>query len=171
MKQAGIGIIPVTDGLPGWYEKIKTGLAEGGIMFPSAWGKTFGLWEVGEYYTEIGFGSITWHALTVNKRFWEKLPPEVRPVIEEVAARFELKTGSANKVGYEKDMAWLRANINVNDLPESVRLKWAQGLKDWPQQHANALEKKGFPAKAILNATLDAAEKVGYKWPVRYVVK
>jgi len=171
MKQAGIGIIPVTDGLPGWYEKIKTGLAEGGIMFPSAWGKTFGLWEVGKYYTEIGFGSITWHALTVNKRFWEKLPPEVRPVIEEVAARFELKTGSANKVGYKKDMAWLRANINVTDLPESVRLKWAQGLKDWPQQHANALEKKGFPAKAILNATLDAAEKVGYKWPVRYVVK
>ena len=46
-----------------------------------------------------------------------------------------------------------------------------KGLKDWPQQHANALEKKGFPAKAILNATLDAAEKVGYKWPVRYVVK
>ena len=140
-------------------------------MFPSAWGKTFGLWEVGKYYTEIGFGSITWHALTVNKRFWEKLPAEVRPVIEEVAARFELKTGSANKVGYKKDMTWLRANINVNDLPDSVRLKWAQGLKDWPQQHANALEKKGFPAKAILNATLDAAEKVGYKWPVRYVVK
>ena len=38
MKQAGIGIIPVTDGLPGWYQKIKTGVAEGGIMFPSAWG-------------------------------------------------------------------------------------------------------------------------------------
>jgi TRAP-type C4-dicarboxylate transport system substrate-binding protein len=171
MKQAGIGIIPVTDGLPGWYEKIKTGLAEGGIMFPSAWGKTFGLWEVGEYYTEIGFGSITWHALTVNNRFWAKLPPEVRPVIQEVAARFELKTGSANKVGYKKDMAWLRSKINVRELPESLRLQWAQGLKDWPQKHANELEKKGYPAKAILNATLDAAEKVGYKWPVRYVVK
>ena len=36
MKQANMGIIPVTDGLPGWYQKIKTGVAEGGIMFPSA---------------------------------------------------------------------------------------------------------------------------------------
>ena len=109
--------------------------------------------------------------MKMNNRFWAKLPTEVRPVIQEVAARFELKTGSANKIGYEKDMAWLRSNITVTDLPESVRLKWAQGLKDWPQQHANELEKKGFPAKAILNATLDAAEGVGYKWPVRYVVK
>jgi len=171
MKQAGMGIIPVTDGLPGWYQKIKTGVAEGGIMFPSAWGKTFGLWEVGKYYTTIGFGSITWHALNVNNRFWNKLPSEVKPVIKEVAARFELLTGTANKSGYEKDMSWLRQNITVTDLPAAVRLKWAQGLKHWPQAHANDLEKKGFPAKAILNATLDAAEKVGYQWPVRYVVK
>ena len=56
-------------------------------------------------------------------RFWAKLPPEVRPVIQEVAARFELKTGSANKVGYKKDMAWLRSKINVRELPESLRLQ------------------------------------------------
>jgi hypothetical protein len=68
-------------------------------------------------------------------------------------------------------MDWLRNNITVTDLPAAVRLDWAQRLKDWPQKHADELEKKGFPAKAILNATLDAAEKVGYKWPVRYVIK
>ena len=34
-----------------------------------------------------------------------------------------------------------------------------------------SLEKDGFPAKKILNSYLDAAEKQGYKWPVRYVVK
>ena len=171
MKQAGIGIIPVTDGLPGWYQKIKTGLAEGGIMFPSAWGPVFKLHEVGKYYTTIGFGSITWHALNVNNRFWDSLPPEVKPIFKEVAARYELQTGVFNKEGYEKDMAWLRSNITVSDLPAAVRLDWAQRLKDWPQQIADELEGKGFPAKAILNATLDAAEKVGYKWPVRYEVK
>jgi len=171
MKQAGMGIIPVTDGLPGWYQKIKTGVAEGGIMFPSAWGPVFKLHEVGKYYTTIGFGSITWHGLTVNNRYWASLPAEVRTIVQEVATRYSFKTGEFNKIGYKKDMDWLRKNITVSDLPASVRLDWAQKLKDWPQKHANALEKKGFPAKAILNATLDAAEKVGYKWPVRYVIK
>ena len=171
MKQAGIGIIPVTDGLPGWYQKIKTGVAEGGIMFPSAWGPVFKLHEVGKYYTTIGFGSITWHALTVNNRFWAKLPQEVKKIVKEVAGRYSLQTGVFNKIGYKKDMDWLRKNITVNDLPASVRLDWAKRLAHWPQKHADELEKKGFPAKAILNATLDAAEKVGYKWPVRYVIK
>ncbi len=171
MKQAGVGIVPVTDGLPGWYQKIKTGVAEGGIMFPSAWGPVFKLHEVGKFYTTIGFGSITWHGLTVNNRFWDKLPADVKPVMQEVADRFEIKTGSANKVGYEKDMAWLRKNITVTDLPADVRLGWAKGLAHWPQKHADLLEKDGFPAKKLLNAYLDAAEKQGYKWPVRYVVK
>ena len=161
----------VTDGLPGWYQKIKTGVAEGGIMFPSAWGPVFKLHEVGKYYTTIGFGSITWHGLTVNNRYWENLPDDVKPIIQEIADKYSVKTGEFNKIGYEKDMDWLRKNITVNDLPASVRLDWAKKLAHWPQKHADEMEEKGWPAKAILNATLDAAEEVGYKWPVRYVIK
>ncbi len=171
LKRANIGIVPVTDGLPGWYQKLKTGVAEGGIMFPSAWGPVFKLHEVGKYYTEIGFGSITWHGLTVNNRFWASLPSELKPIFMEVADRYRLQTGTFNKAGYKKDMAWLRKNITVTELPAAVRQDWAQKLAHWPQIHANSLEKEGMPAVKILNATLDAAEKVGYKWPVRYVVK
>ena len=171
MKEANMGIIPVTDGLPGWYQKIKTGVAEGGIMFPSAWGPVFKLHEVGAYYTTIGFGSITWHGLTVNNRYWKSLPADVKPIIQEIADLYSVKTGEFNKIGYKKDMDWLRKNITVTDLPASVRLDWAKKLAHWPQKHADEMEKKGWPAKAILNATLDAAEEVGYKWPVRYVVK
>jgi TRAP-type C4-dicarboxylate transport system substrate-binding protein len=171
MKEANIGIIPVTDGLPGWYQKIKTGVAEGGIMFPSAWGPVFKLHEVGKYYTTIGFGSITWHGLTANNRFWASLPDDVKPIVMEVAKRYQIQTGVFNKKGYEKDMAWLREHITVSDLPADVRLEWAQKLSHWPQKIADELEAKGWPAKAILNETLDSAERHGYKWPVRYEVK
>jgi len=44
-------------------------------------------------------------------------------------------------------------------------------LKDWPQSHANTLKKQGLPVVKTLNTVLDSAEKYGYKWPVRYVVK
>ena len=68
-------------------------------------------------------------------------------------------------------MKWLRGHITVRNLPAEARLDWAKKLKNWPQQHADSLKKEGLPAAAILNATLKAAEDLGYKWPVRYVVK
>ena len=164
------GVTPVQGSLPEWYTGLKTGLYKGGIMFPSAW-RGFKLWEVGKYYTMIGFGSITWHGLTANNRFWKNLPKDVQDIMLEVARKFETKTGSNNKERYDGDVEWLRKNITVKVLPADVRLDWARSLKDWPQAHANTLEKEGLPAVDVLNTTLESAEKHGYKWPVRYVVK
>jgi hypothetical protein len=59
----------------------------------------------------------------------------------------------------------------VKQLDPSVRKEWAQSLKDWPQSHANTLKKQGLPVVKVLNTVLDSAEKRGYTWPVRYVVK
>ena len=118
MKQAGMGIIAVTDGLPGWYQKIKTGVAEGGIMFPSAWGPVFKLHEVGAYYTSIGIGSITWHALNVNNRFWNSLPAEVKPIVldpEEQKKLDELKKALAELATEENANVKLAEQVK-NDL-------------------------------------------------------
>ena len=45
---------------------MQTGVYFGWIMFPSAW-VNFKLHEVAKNYTEVGFGAITWHGLTINK--------------------------------------------------------------------------------------------------------
>jgi TRAP-type C4-dicarboxylate transport system substrate-binding protein len=118
----------------------------------------------------IGFGSITWHGLTINLNSWNKLPKDVQPIVLEVAKEFEQLTGSNNKDRYGKDVEKLKGLIKVKELPDTVRLEWANSLKDWPQQHAMDLEKQGLPAVQVLNLALDAAEKHGYKWPVRYKV-
>ena len=102
----------------------------------------------------------------MNNRFWASLPTEVKPIVQAVAKSYQVQTGTFNKAGYDKDIAWLRKNITVSDLGPKVRLDWAKKLARWPQAHANALEKEGFPAIKILNATLNAAEKQGYKWPL-----
>ena len=78
---------------------MKTGVYNGWIMFPSGWAN-FKLYEVGKYYTEIGFGAITWHGMTVNLARWNKLPKEVQDIILEVAHEYELKTGTVNKADY-----------------------------------------------------------------------
>ena len=51
--------------LPEAYTGLRTSVYEGWIMFPSAWVQ-LKLYEPGPFYTMIGFGSITWHGLTIN---------------------------------------------------------------------------------------------------------
>ncbi len=50
-------------------------------------------------------------------------------------------------------------------------LDWANSLTSWPQEQAAELDKKGLPATQVLKLTLEEAEKLGHKWPVRYRVK
>ncbi len=150
---------------------MQTGVYNGWIMFPSGW-VNFKLYEIGKYYTEIGFGAITWHGLTMNSARFSKLPKEVQDIIVQVGREYEAITGTVNKENYPKQLALLRSSgAVVRTLPESVRIEWATALKDWPQQKADELDKMGLPGSQVLKLTLEEAEKLGYKWPVRYTIK
>lgn len=165
------GATPVQSSLPESYTSMKTGVYNGWIMFPSGW-VNFKLYEVGKYYTEIGFGAITWHGLTMNLDRWNKLPKDVQNIVLEVSREYELKTGTVNQEDYPKQLAEIKAKGGiVRQLPEKVRLEWAQSLAKWPAQIAKELDGKGLPATQVLETTLQAAEDSGYKWPVRYKVK
>ena len=67
------GAVPVQSSLPEAYTSMQTGVYFGWIMFPSGW-VNFKLNEVAKNYTEIGFGSISWHGLTINKNRFNRLP-------------------------------------------------------------------------------------------------
>ncbi|MBI3434193.1 MAG: C4-dicarboxylate TRAP transporter substrate-binding protein [Proteobacteria bacterium] len=165
------GAVPVQGSLVEAYTGLQTGVYLGWIMFPSGW-INFKLYEQGKYYTEIGFGAITWHGLTVNKARWAKLPKEVKDIIVEVAKEYEDKTGTVNAENYPKQIAQLKSvGSVVKAVPDSVRIDWANSLKNWPQEKAAELDKAGLPGSQVLKLALEEAEKLGHKWPVRYQVK
>ncbi len=165
------GAVPVQGSLPEAYTGMQTGVYSGWIMFPSGW-LNFKLYEQGKYYTEIGFGAITWHGLTVNKARFAKLPKEVQDILIEVGREYEAKTGTVNEENYPKQLEQLKAlGSNVKKLPDSVRVDWANSLKGWPQEKAEELDKQGLPASQVLKLALEEAEKLGHKWPVRYQIK
>jgi TRAP-type C4-dicarboxylate transport system substrate-binding protein len=165
------GVVPVQSSLPEAYTSMQTGVYNGWIMFPSAW-VNFKLNEVANNYTEVGFGAITWHGLTINKARMARLPKDVQTIIIEVAKEFEAKTGTVNQENYPKQIAQLKTmGVNVKSVPDAVRLEWANSLKDWPQAMATDLDAKGLPGTQVLKITLEEAEKMGHKWPVRYVIK
>lgn len=165
----GAGIVPVQSSLATAYTEMKTNVYEGWIMFPSAW-VNLKLYEPGPYYTLIGFGSITWHGLTVNMDTYNELPPEVQEILLEVAADFEEQTGTVNASEYDRYVSELRDLITVSEIDPSVREAWAKSLANWPQSVAAELDEQGLPASQVLNLALQAAEDNGYTWPVRYDV-
>ncbi|MFZ2649930.1 MAG: C4-dicarboxylate TRAP transporter substrate-binding protein [Burkholderiaceae bacterium] len=165
------GATPVQSSLPEAYTSMQTGVYNGWIMFPAGW-VNFKLSEVAKYYTEVGFGSITWHGLTMNKARFAKLPKEVQDIISQVGREYETLTGSVNEENYPKQIAELkRVGAVVKAVPDSVRLDWARSLTEWPQQRATELDKQGLPGTQVLKLTLEEAEKLGYKWPVRFPIK
>jgi len=165
------GATPVQSSLVDAYTSMQTGVYNGWIMFPSGV-VNFKLHEVSKYYTEIGFGAITWHGLTVNKARLAKLPKEVQDILLEVGREYEAKTGTVNEANYPKQLEQLTAaGAVVRKLPETVAVEWASSLKGWPQDKADELDKAGLPASQVLKLALEEAEKAGHKWPVRYQVK
>ncbi len=166
----GAGITPVQSSLPEAYTSMQTGVYDGWIMFPSAW-VNLKLHEVGPYYTLIGFGTITWHMLTMNLDTFNGLPPEVQEIVVETAKDFEEEVGRVNRERYAGDIETLRGLISVNEIEDSVRQAWAESLKDWPQTIASELDARGLPASEVLKLTLDAAENNGHEWPYRYDIE
>ena len=165
------GAVPVQSSLPDAYTSMQTGVYNGWIMFPSGV-VNFKLYEVSKYYTEVGFGAITWHGLTVNKAKFARLPKDVQDIILEVAKEYEARTGSVNEANYPKQLEQLKTlGAVVRSLPDNVRIDWATSLKGWPQEKAAELDKAGHPASQVLKLALEEAEKLGHKWPVRYQVK
>jgi TRAP-type C4-dicarboxylate transport system substrate-binding protein len=164
------GVTPVQSSLATAYTEMNTNVYEGWIMFPSAW-VNLKLYEPGPYYTLIGFGSMTWHGLTINKDTYDGLPEDVKPILREVAADYEEQTGTVNQKEYDRLVEELRGLITVTEIDPEVRKEWAQSLASWPQQVATELEGQGLPAKQVLNLVLEKAEARGYTWPVRYQIK
>lgn len=164
------GVTPVQSSLATAYTEMKTNVYEGWIMFPSAW-VNLKLHEPGPFYTLIGFGSITWHGLTMNLESFNELPVDVQDIIVEVGKDFEEQTGIVNKERYATDVDTLRDLIAVNEIDPAVRADWANSLAEWPKKMAQELDAQGLPASEVLQLTLDAAEKNGYEWPVRYEIQ
>jgi TRAP-type C4-dicarboxylate transport system substrate-binding protein len=165
-----VGAVPVQSTFVEAYTGLKTGVYNGWIMFPTNWisGK---LYEPAKYYTEIGFGAITWHGITINKARWNRLPKEIQDILMEVALEYEKRYAQENEDAYPKLMAQIGQLAVVRKLPDSVREDWAKSLAEWPATLAKQLDAQGVPGSEVLETAIVGAEQAGYKWPVRYKVK
>ncbi len=166
------GVIPVQSTLPDGYLSLETGVYDGWLMFPSAY-FSFKFHEPAPHYTLIGFGSMGGAiVVTMNNKRFNKLPPEVQTIIQQVARDYESVAAQSLNDRQVKGLSDLRASgADVRELSVETRAIWAQSLKDFPNAMAQEANSRGMPGSTIMSSYIDEITQANHNWLTEYTIE
>jgi len=156
----------VRGGLTDFYNMLQTGLVDHAMLWPEA-AKTFKIAEVAPYMLEVDLGAVNSKTITVNKRFWNKLPDPVKDVLKEVAVEYrDHVAGLAMDRAAASRKAFTEAGGKITVLEADQRLAWAMAMPNLALEWAEGLDKKGHSGTKMLNAYMAKLKASGYE-PIR----
>jgi TRAP-type C4-dicarboxylate transport system substrate-binding protein len=161
----GTGAVAVAGSLNTYYEDIKSGVSDGVVVFTTgAWGAK--VHEVAPYVTKVNFGSQFAGGVAVNKRRFDRLPPEVQAAFRAAGEKWMSEYAKAQAALVDarlKEM--VAAGTKVSELPEAERKRWADALSPVAKIWAADAQSKGLPADQVLNGYMSSLTKAGVKVP------
>lgn len=160
------GAAGVRGGLTDFYNMLQTGLVDHAMLWPEA-AKTFKIAEVAPFMLRADLGAVNSKTITVNKQYWEKLPDEVKGVLQEVSVAYrDHVAGIAMDRAEASRAAFVEAGGTVVDMDPSERATWAGAMPNIALEWASGLDGKGQPGTDMLNAYMAKLRAAGYE-PVR----
>ncbi|MBP7065792.1 C4-dicarboxylate TRAP transporter substrate-binding protein [Ferrovibrio sp.] len=152
----GTGGIGVQGNLSEYYNAVQTKLADGAMVWAES-AATFKMNEVAPYYLEAGMGGTTSFALTVNRGFWNKLPPEAQKAFKDAAAKYRDGLAAYSMENAEASRKkFVEGKGEIIKLSDENRKRWASQLPNLAKEWAEQAEKQKLPGKAMLTAYMDA---------------
>ena len=159
----GTGAIPVNGRLPIYYNGIKAGVADGGILTTTGI-VPFKLHEVAPYIIRINIGGPISGALAMNLDTWKSLPPHMKMMFRFLGREYARKQTDIVAAKVRLFMEILaKEGATIIDFPAAERKKWVDALPDLAGDWVKRNEAKGLPAKAVLSAFMDGVRKRGGK--------
>jgi len=156
----------VRGGLTDFYNMLQTGLVDHAMLWPEA-AKTFKIVEVAPYMLRVDLGAVNSKTITVNKGYWDKLPDEVKAVLQEVAVAYrDHVAGIAMDRAEASRQAFVDAGGTIVDLDPAQRAAWANAMPNIAAEWATKLDESGQPGTAMLNAYMGKLRAAGFT-PVR----
>ncbi len=156
----------VRGGLTDFYNMLQTGLVEKAMLWPEA-AKTFKIAEVAPYMLRADLGAVNSKTITVNKDYWDKLPDEVKGVLQEVAVAYrDHVAGIAMDRAEASRAAFVEAGGTIVEMDAGEREAWANAMPNIAAEWAAGLDEKGQPGSEMLNAYMAKLRDAGYT-PVR----
>ncbi len=156
----------VRGGLPNFYNMLQTGVVEAAMLWPEA-AMTFKINEVAPHMLKVDLGAVNSKTVTVNKDVWDKLPDEVKDVLQAVAIEYrdQVANVAMDRAAASLD-AFKAAGGSVVVVPEDQRAAWADAMPDIAGSWAKALDDKGAPGTAMLGSYVQKLKDDG-ETPVR----
>lgn len=157
----GTGATALAGSLPEYYNAVKTGLADGLIIFESAI-TPYKFYEVAPFISSISFGPQSASALSVNLDSWGQIPPDVQAVIEEVASEYETMVAAGYEEIAAKSVATAKENgATVVPLSDEARVAYAMAMPNIAKEWAADVDAQGKAGTETLNAYLAASADAG----------
>ena len=155
------GASPISGTMGTAYNDMKAGVFEAAInsAMLSAAGK---MHEVAPQIVRTGFGAINAFDIVINKRSWDRLPPEVQMAFRTASDAHQ--EAMIQRVERETDAAFetmRKGGATIIDLSPEEKARWASTLPNIAERWASPLEAKGLPARQVLRTYLDGLQKAG----------
>lgn len=148
------GAAGVRGGLTDFYNMLQTGLVDGAQLWPEA-AATFKIAEVAPYMLRVDLGAVNSKTITVNKDYWDKLPEEVKTVLQAVAIDYrDHLAGVAMDVAAASEAAYLASGGKIIEVSVEDRAAWANAMPNIAQEWAKTLNDAGEPGTEMLEAYL-----------------
>ncbi|WP_424971619.1 C4-dicarboxylate TRAP transporter substrate-binding protein [Dinoroseobacter sp. S76] len=160
------GAAGVRGGLTDFYNMVQTGLVDHAMLWPEA-ASTFKIAEVAPYMLKADLGAVNSKTITVNKDYWEKLPDEVKDVLQEVAVAYrDHVAGIAMDRAEASREAYVAAGGTVVEMDAAERAAWANAMPNIAAEWAASLDAAGQPGTQMLNTYMGKLQAAGFT-PVR----
>jgi len=153
-----LGATPIFMPLGEVYLSMETGVIDGVVTCP-ALVKAFKLFEVAKYGVPISFGCVA-EGLFVNKKFWDRVPEDLKPIITEVGRDAYKIAGIFHEEWYQEIMGEFKNSMEIYELPADEKARWNDKFKGMVSAWAEELEAKGLPAKEALVAFKEELQKL-----------
>jgi len=162
----GTGAVAVDGSLTTYYQQIQTGVADGVITILTGAAPNR-LHEVAPYITLVGLGSQVTGALAINLDTWNRLPEEVRAVLEGLGPEYSNAVADEISKRYDASLARMtKEGAIVTELPLAEKQRWLAAMPDIATRWVAATERRGIPAGAALRAYMSAVRARGIQ-PLR----
>jgi TRAP-type C4-dicarboxylate transport system substrate-binding protein len=157
-----LGAEPVFMPLGDVYMAIETGTVDGLVTCPPLV-LAYKLYEVAKHGVVTTFGCVT-EGVIMNQGSWEKIPEDLRHIIETVAHNPFRTTGGLTREVYKVMMKEIgNQGVKLYQPSKEEAERWFDRFREVTRKWVVDLEGKGLPAKQVVKMYNEECEKRGVK--------